>query len=100
MFINTFGNRKVVAEVNQSNYLDVVINEEKENTLFVRKISGMGYNEFMNFSLNKEGRKEFKKYLSNKGLEPSDISMSSDKTSNKLFVDTPNGLVEIPELKH
>lgn len=100
MFINTFGNRKVVAEVNQSNHLDVVINEEKEKTLFVRKISGMGYNEFMNFSLNKEGRKEFKKYLSNKGLEPNDISMSSDKTSNKLFVDTPNGLVEIPELKH
>lgn len=100
MFINTFGNRKVVAEVNQSNYLDVVINEEKEKTLFVRKISGMGYNEFMNFSLNKEGRKEFKKYLSNKGLEPNDISMSSDKTNNKLFVDTPNGLVEIPELKH
>lgn len=100
MFINTFGNREIKCDVNQSNYLNVSVREEHDGVVFIRKISGMGYNEFMNFTLSKDGRKEFKKYLSNKGFEPNDISMSSDKTQSELFVETEDKFVKVPDLVH
>lgn len=100
MFINTVGNREVKCDVNQSNYLDVSVREEHDGVVFIRKVSGMGYNEFMNFTLGKDGRKEFKKYLSNKGFEPNDISMSSDKTQSTLYVETNDKFVEVPDLVH
>jgi len=100
VFINTFGNREVKAEINPSNFINVTVSEEINGVVFIRKISGMGYNEFMNFTLNKDGRKEFKKYLSMKGLEPNDISMSSDKTQSELFVEVKNKLVKVPDLAH
>lgn len=100
MFINTVGNREVKAEVNQSNFLNVSVREEHDGVVFIRKISGMGYNEFMNFTLGKDGRKEFKKYLSDKGFEPNDISMSSMKSSNQLYVEFEDKFIKVPDLVH